>query len=296
MKKFYPFIIFYLVILTLIEANTINSEASSKIFIKSIQNELGYFRIDYNPIYTNISQTNNNTIFTLRVSSRRNNYEEIIITSLGAIGRYLNKQLNHAIKQNSPVYSPSIVTIECETPVARDKVIISSSLNSNIVIQFGDGTITAKNLWFTIKSSIVTSMDFTMQDTSPEIFIADIDFENMISTRIALEGKNNPRLSAIISTALKASWVPGLESQLENMLVLHLKENHTELMQKVMGQKLNDKQMLRIGKQFFIHIQKPYEKIKQSHTRDSLKYVWKGNRYPKDLDQYYTTYRTKHNL
>lgn len=296
MKKFYPFIIFYLIILTLIKANTISSEASSKFFIKNIQNELGHFRIDYNPIYTIISQTNNNTIFTLRVSSRRNNYEEIIIMSLGAIGRYLNKQLNHAIKQNVPVYSPSIVTIECETPVARDKVIISSSLNSNIVIQFGDGTITAKNLWFTIKSSIVTSMDFTMQDTSPEIFIADIDFENMISTRIALEGKNNPRLSTIISTALKASWVPGLESQLENMLVLHLKENHTELMQKVMGQKLNDKQMLRIGKQFFIHIQKPYEQIKQSHTRDSLKYVWKGNQYPQDLDQYYTNYRIKHNL
>ena len=211
-------------------------------------------------------------------------------------GRYLNKQLNHAIKQNSPSYIPSIISIECETPVARDKVIISSSLNSNILIQFGDGTITAKNLWFTIKSSIVASMDFIMQDTSPEIFIADIDFENMISTRIALEGKNNPRLSTIISTALKASWVPGLESQLENMLVLHLKENHTELMQKVMGQKLNDKQMLRIGKQFFIHIQKPYEQIKQSHTRDSLKYVWKGNQYPQDLDQYYTNYRIKHNL
>ena len=296
MKKIYPFIMFYLVILTLIEAKTISSEASSKFFIKNIQNELGHFRIDYNPIYTKISKTNNNTIFTLRVSSRRNNYEEIIIMSIGAIGRYLNKQLNHAIKQNAPVYSPSIVTIECETPVARDKVIISSSLNSNIVIQFGDGTITAKNLWFTIKSSIVASMDFTIQDTSPEIFIADIDFENMISTRIALEGKNNPRLSTIISTALKASWVPGLESQLENMLVLHLKENHTELMRKVMGQKLNDKQMLRIGKQFFIHIQKPYEKIKQSHTRDSLKYVWKGNQYPQDLDQYYTNYRIKHNL
>ena len=282
--------------LTLAEANTIKSQASSKFFIKNIQNELSYFRIDCDVAYTNISQSNNNSIFTVRVSSRRNNYEEVIIMSLGAIGRYLKKQLNHAIKQKAPTYSPSIVTIECETPVGRDKVIISSSLNSNLLIQFGDGTITAKDLWDTIKSSILASMDFTIQDTSPDIFIADIDFENMISTRIALEGKNNPRLSTVISTALKARWFPGLESQLENMLVSHLKDNHTELMQKVMGHRLDDNQMLRIGKQFFIHIQKPFEQIKQSHTRDSLKYVWKGNQYPKHLDQYYTAYRIKHNL
>ena len=54
--------------------------------------------------------------------------------------------------------------------------------------------------------------------------------------------------------------------------------------------------MLRIGRQFFIHIQKPYEEIKQSHTSDSLKYVWKGNAYPIELDQYYTEYRKKHGL
>ena len=51
-------------------------------------------------------------------------------------------------------------------------------------------------------------MDFTIPDSSPEIFMADIDFENMISTRIALEGNMNPSLSKIFSTALLASWVP----------------------------------------------------------------------------------------
>ena len=51
-------------------------------------------------------------------------------------------------------------------------------------------------------------MDFTIPDRSPNLFMADIDYENMISTRIALEGKNNPRLSKIISAALNASWVP----------------------------------------------------------------------------------------
>ena len=67
-------------------------------------------------------------------------------------------------------------------------------------------------------------------------------------------------------------------------------------MNKVMKKELNDEQMLRIGRQFFIHIQKPYKEIKHSHTRDSLKYVWKGNTYPIELDQYYTKYRKKHGL
>tara|TARA_B100000941_G_C28129223_1_gene361990 strand:+ start:98 stop:517 length:420 start_codon:yes stop_codon:yes gene_type:complete len=139
-------------------------------------------------------------------------------------------------------------------------------------------------------------MNFTIPDRTPEIFMADIDFENMISTRIALEGKNNPRLSKVISAALKASWVPGLESQLEDMLISHLKSNHSDLMNKVMKKELGDKEMLRIGRQFFIHIQKPYEEIRHSHTIDSLKYVWKGNVYPIQLDQYYTDYRKKHGL
>ena len=297
MRIFCSFIIIFpLIGLSIINATTTKSPMSPDYIINNIQNELGYFRITCNPQYTKVTQTNQNSVLTVRVSSRRNNYEQVIIMSLGSIGRYFKKQLHHAMNQNSSTYIPSIVTIDCETPVGREKTILSCSLNSNTLIQFSDGIITSNELWTTIKQSIRSSMDFTIPDSSPEIFMADIDFENMISTRIALEGKNNPRLSKIISTALKASWVPGLESQLENMLVSHLKSNHSELMKQVMGHELNDKQMLRIGKQFFIHIQKKYDEIQQSHTRDSLKYVWKGNTYPKELDQYYTLYRLKHGL
>ena len=111
-----------------------------------------------------------------------------------------------------------------------------------------------------------------------------------------MEGKSNPRLSSILSTAMKASWVPGLESKLEKMLVSHLKDNHSDLMGKVMGEKISDEQMLRIGKKFLEHIQKPYDQIQLSHTIDSLKYVWKGNKYPADLDIYYKKYREEHGL
>ena len=36
--------------------------------------------------------------------------------------------------------------------------------------------------------------------------------------------------------------------------------------------------------------------IKQSHMRDSLKYVWKGNLYPIALDNFYDKYKREHGL
>ena len=296
MRILHALILYLVIAVCFINANTIKLQISSDHIINSIRNELGYFRIKCDTRFTKASQTNNNSVLTVRVSSRRNNYEQVLIMSLGCIGRYFKRQLNHAVRLKTSTYIPSIVTIECETPVGRDKTILSCTLNNKILIQFSEGTITSNELWTTIKSSVRSSMDFTIPDRSPNLFMADIDYENMISTRIALEGKNNPRLSKIISAALNASWVPGLESQLENMLVSHLKSTHYELMKKVMGHKLDDKQMVRIGKQFFLHIQKPYDEIRQSHSRDSLKYVWKGNTYPEDLDQYYLSYRLKHGL
>lgn len=296
MKKFYLIIFYFLFIISPTKANNNRLKPVSQNFIKKIHNELNYFRIECEPTFTQIATNNNNSVLTIRVNSRRNNYEEVIITSLGSIGRFLKNQMNYAIKNNSITYTPSIVTIDCVTPIGREEIVLSASINSKILIQFGEGTLSAIEIWDMIREPIASSFNYNGMGISSDLFIADIDFENMISTRIALEGKNNPRLSSIINTALKASWVPGLESRLEGMLVSHLQENHSNLMQKVMGHKLNDEQMLRIGKQFFIQIQKPYLQIKQSHIRDSLKYVWKGNLYPIALDNFYDKYRKKHGL
>ena len=296
MKNFYLLIFHFLFIIQFLKAGNNRLESVSQNFIKKVENELNYFRIECEPAFTDVSTTNNNSVLTIRVNSRRNNYEEVIIMSIGSIGRFLKNQMDYAIKNNSIAYTPSIVTIDCVTPMGREKVILSTSLNSKTLIQFGEGTLSANKIWTMVRESIVSSFDNNSLDISPGLFMADIDFENMISTRIALEGKNNPRLSSIIKTALKASWIPGLESRLEGMLVSHLQENHSNLMQEVMGHKLSDEQMLRIGRQFFIHIQKPHIQIKKSHTRDSLKYVWKGNLYPNELDIFYDKYRQKNGL
>ena len=294
MKKFHLIILYLLFIIPSIKANNNRLKPVSQNFINKIHNELNYFRIKCEPTFTNIATNNNNSVLTIRVNSRRNNYEEVIITSLGSIGRFLKNQINYAIKNNSFTYTPSIVTIDCVTPIGRQEIVLSASINSKILIQFGEGTLSANEIWDMIREPIASSFNYNGMGISSDLFIADIDFENMISTRIALEGKNNPKLASIINTALKASWVPGLESRLEGMLVSHLQENHSDLMRKVMGHNLDDVQMLRIGRQFFIQIQKPYLNIKQSHTMDSLKYVWKGNSYPTELDIFYFKYRKKY--
>lgn len=297
MKAFYFLIIFSIFVTSsnLMGEEKLNN-ASHKIFLNEIQNELKIFRIEYDQKGASIRQSFNNSILLINISSRRNNFEEVIMLSIGVIGKYLANRINEAVINKTRLFIPTVVEVNCNAPFSREDINILTSLDSKILIQFGNGHISAQELWSVAKNSVTSSINVINNDSSPNEFIADIDFENMISTRIALEGKSNPRLSSILSTAMKASWVPGLESKLEKMLVSHLKDNHSDLMAKVMREKISDEQMLRIGKKFLEHIQKPYDQIQLSHTIDSLKYVWKGNKYPADLDIYYKKYREEHGL
>lgn len=297
MKAFYFLIIFSIFVTSsnLMGEEKLN-DASHKIFLNEVQNELKIFRIEYDQKVASIRQSFNNSILLINISSRRNNFEEVIMLSIGVIGKYLANRINEAVINKTRLFIPTVVEVNCNAPFSREDINVLTSLDSKILIQFGNGHISAQELWSVAKNSVKSSIDVIKNDSSPTEFIADIDFENMISTRIALEGKSNPRLSSILSTAMKASWVPGLESKLEKMLVSHLKDNHSDLMGKVMGEKISDEQMLRIGKKFLEHIQKPHGQIKLSHAIDSLKYVWKGNKYPADLDIYYKKYREEHGL
>ena len=297
MKAFYFLIIFHFLVKS---SNLMGEEklieSSHKIFLNEIQHELKIFRIEYDQRGASIYQSFNNSILLINITSRRNNFKEAIMLSLGIIGKYLSNSVNEAVISNTRLFIPTVVEVNCNALFSRQEINILTSLDSKILIQFGNGHISALELWSVAKNSVTSSINVIKNDSSPNEFIADIDFENMISTRIALEGKSNPRLSSILSTAMKASWVPGLESKLEKMLVSHLRDNHSDLMTKVMREKISDEQMLRIGKKFLEHIQKPYGQIQLSHTIDSLKYVWKGNKYPVDLDIYYKKYKEEHGL
>ena len=88
--------------------------------------------------------------------------------------------------------------------------------------------------------------------------------------------------------ALKSKYIPGLQGQLESMLISHMKSKHSELMIDVLGSTPSDEQLLRLGKLIFIHIQRPIEKLHEIHTMDSIRFLWNGGEYPISINEFYS--------
>ena len=268
------------------------SRAQTRPLISELNKQMSYFRMELDERSLSFSNIeNNNTLFTMPIKSRRNNYEEIILLSYGCIGRSIQNQLQMNTGTKEFMLIPSIVSIDCTIPLGRDNTQLATSINHKTAVQFAEGLMSSQEFWQEIMNSAETSSNMNMIMRTPEIFMTDVDFENLIAARIALEGKGNPKIDNILSLASKASYVPGLQSKLENMLVDHMKTKHISLMTRVLGYEPAEDQIVRIGKQFFYHAQKPYIEVKEIHISDSLRYVWKGNKYPQVLDQHYQVYR-----
>ena len=272
------------------------SRAQTRPLISELNKQMSYFRMELDERSLSFSNIeNNNTLFTMPIKSRRNNYEEIILLSYGCIGRSIQNQLQMNTGTKEFMLIPSIVSIDCTIPLGRDNTQLATSINHKTAVQFAEGLMSSQEFWQEIMNSAETSSNMNMIMRTPEIFMTDVDFENLIAARIALEGKGNPKIDNILSLASKASYVPGLQSKLENMLVDHMKTKHISLMTRVLGYEPAEDQIVRIGKQFFYHAQKPYIEVKEIHISDSLRYVWKGNKYPQVLDQHYQAYRLQQN-
>ena len=268
------------------------SRAQTRPLISELNKQMSYFRMELDERSLSFSNIeNNNTLFTMPIKSRRNNYEEIILLSYGCIGRSIQNQLQMNTGTKEFMLIPSIVSIDCTIPLGRDNTQLATSINHKTAVQFAEGLMSSQEFWQEIMNSAETSSNMNMIMRTPAIFMTDVDFENLIAARIALEGKGNPKIDNILSLASKASYVPGLQSKLENMLVDHMKTKHISLMTRVLGYEPAEDQIVRIGKQFFYHAQKPYIEVKEIHISDSLRYVWKGNKYPQVLDQHYQAYR-----
>ena len=288
-------IYFIIILLSFVLPNDFISKKEKSFFISDLKSQMQYFRLTLNENEISFNTLeNNNIIFLLPLKSRRNNYEEIILISFGCIGRSIINQINNEVLYNKPSLIPSIITIECKIPNGREETFLSASINNKLLIQFIDGTINSESFWKEVKNAtkLTTNSDWMIED--PSIFLADIDFENLISTRMALESRDNPKVEKLLGLASKVSYIPGLQNKLENMLIEHMKNNHTDLMAIVLGSQPTEKQIIRIGKQFFFQAQQPQKTLTISHTSDSLRYVWKGNTYPKSLDNFYNKYRLKY--
>ena len=287
---------FLVLFLSLILAENPLSRTQTRPLISELNKQMGYFRMELDERSLSFSQIeNNNTLFTMPIETRRNNYEEIILLSYGCIGRSIQNQLKINTGTNQLVLVPSIVSVDCTIPLGRGNTRLSTSINHKTAVQFAEGFMSSQEFWQEIMRSAEKSSNMEMTIRTPAIFMTDVDFENLIAARIALEGKGNPKIDNILSLASKASYVPGLQSKLENMLIDHMKTKHFSLMSRVLGYEPEEDQIVRIGKQFFYHAQKPYTEVKEIHISDSLRYVWKGNTYPEVLDLHYHAYHLQQN-
>ena len=255
-----------------------------------------YFRIQTDEVDFSFDEIDNNVVFTATVNSRRNNYEEMILKTFACIGRVIigvpDSRLNHA----QLFIIPSIIMVNCNIPVRRDNSYISASANNKVVAQFTKGVLTAEGFLFELRGSMDGSFTTSDNTSMPSILTADVDFENLIAARLALEGKNNPRLSSVLNLASKASYIPGVERKIEVMMLERMKTKHADLMFHIFGYPPADPQLKRIGKQVFYHIQMEPGEILNTHTNDSLRYVWKGRKYPEPLNKYYREYNVKYGI
>ena len=256
-----------------------------------------YFRIQTNDVELAFDELdNNNLLFIVTVQSRRNNYEEIILKTFACIGRVMINAPDQTVNHNKLSIIPSIITVNCNIPVRRDNSYISASANSKAVIQFTNGVLTAKGFLYELRGSMDGSFMPYDNTLMPSILSADVDFENLIAARLALEGKNNPRLSTVMNLASKARYIPGVEKKIEVLMLDKMKTKHADLMYEIFGYPPGEQQLKRIGKQVFYHIQMEPGEILDTHTNDSLRYVWKGRIYPEPLNEYYREYNLKYGI
>ena len=255
-----------------------------------------YFRIQTDDVELTFDEIDNNVVFTATVNSRRNNYEEMILKTFACIGRVIIRVPDSRLNHDQLFIIPSIIIVNCDIPVRRDNSYISASANNKAVVQFTNGVLTAEGFLYELKGSMTGSFTSYDKTTMPSILTADVDFENLVAARIALEGKNNPRLSTVLNLASKARYIPGMERKIEAMMLEKMKTKNAYLLLQVFGYPPGDPQLKRIGKQVFYHIQMEPGEILDTHTNDSLRYVWKGRKYPEPLNEYYHHYNLKYGI
>ena len=268
-------------------SDLIDNPQRKSAFTYQVHSALKYYRLPYTDDNTSfLKAKSNNTVFKISLTSRRNNFEEVVILGFSCVGKVMQREMYKEKKTDYVALIPSIITVHCSIPVGRDGSQLTASTSSVVLRNFVEGTITASEFWDEITNSVEYVSETQYLNKSPSIFVTDVEYENLIAARIALENKNNPRTANLISMASKAKYVWGLQAKVESLLMDHMKTKHMDLMVAVMGKTPNDEEMLRLGRLVFLHVQKPQDELIETHTGDSLRYVWGGASYPKAMDHY----------
>jgi len=255
-------------------------------FNDNVKEGLKYLRIEFSDNKQPTLVENNNKIFQITINPRRNNYEESVMMAFSCIGKIINQRLL-LNTYNENIFIPSIVIVHCNVPIGRNGTYFKTSSTFIIIDSFITGAINASTFWNEIISTTEYLSNELYLNKDPSFFRENVEYENLIASRIAIENKNNPNSANLISMALKSKYIPGLQGQLESMLMKHMKSKHSKLMNDVLGSSPSDEQLLRLGKLIFIHIQKPINELQEIHTMDSIRFLWNGGKYPISINEFY---------
>ena len=255
-------------------------------FNDNVKEGLKYLRIEFSDNKQPTLVENNNKIFQITINPRRNNYEESVMMAFSCIGKIINQRLL-LNTYNENIFIPSIVIVHCNVPIGRNGTYFKTSSTFIILDSFITGAINASTFWNEIISTTEYLSNELYLNKDPSFFRENVEYENLIASRIAIENKNDPNSANLISMALKSKYIPGLQGQLESMLMKHMKSKHSKLMNDVLGSSPSDEQLLRLGKLIFIHIQKPINELQEIHTMDSIRFLWNGGKYPISINEFY---------
>ena len=124
-------------------------------FYRQITSTCKSYHIEVSSNEMLLSTDNKN--FSINLTSRRNNFEMIMLIGFAAAGKAIihQKHLQGPINNYNPVI-PDQVNVVVTVPMGRDNTIFSAEANTILVQELADGTLDSADFMRKIKDSIQT--------------------------------------------------------------------------------------------------------------------------------------------
>ena len=124
-------------------------------FYRQVTSTCKSYRVEVSSGEMLLSADNNN--FAINLSSRRNNFELIMLVGFAAAGKAIihQKHLQGTISNYNPVI-PGQVNVVVTVPMGRNNTIFSAEANAILVQELADGSLDSADFMRKIKDSIQT--------------------------------------------------------------------------------------------------------------------------------------------
>ena len=124
-------------------------------FYRQVTSTCKSYRVEVSSGEMSLSADNKN--FAINLTSRRNNFELIMLVGFAAAGKAIihQKHLQGTISNYNPVI-PGQVNVIVTVPMGRDNTIFSAEANALLVQELADGSLDSSDFMRKIKDSIQT--------------------------------------------------------------------------------------------------------------------------------------------